>query len=161
MRGYRRLGAMVRPCCAIAACDSFSDRYSRRISAQSSTVITLQSKGEVLTFQPELPAHFSTGADRHGAHDEVDDARQACGVAADLGPGSRRCARIDQVATAPPAWHRLPSTLNHPGFDPRQTWGGSRFSYRCRFHSTAGSWPDGTVEPAQFGESLLSGDRPS
>lgn len=72
-------------------------------------------EGEVLTFQPELPAHFSTGADRHGAHDEVDDARQACGVAADLGPGSRRCARIDQVATAPPAWHRLPSTLNHPG----------------------------------------------
>jgi hypothetical protein len=38
-------------CRAIAACDSFSDRYSRRISAQSSTVITLQSKG----------AHFSTG----------------------------------------------------------------------------------------------------
>ena len=36
---------------AIAACDKFSDRYNRRISAQSSTVITLQSKG----------AHFSTG----------------------------------------------------------------------------------------------------
>jgi hypothetical protein len=38
-------------CRAIAACDSFSDRYSRRISAQSSTVITLQSKG----------AHISAG----------------------------------------------------------------------------------------------------
>lgn len=45
---------------AIAACDRFSDRYSRRISAQSSTVITLQSEGcslfdrnYLLTFQPE------------------------------------------------------------------------------------------------------------
>jgi hypothetical protein len=38
-------------CRAIAACDSFSDRCSGRISAQSSTVITLQSKG----------AHFRPG----------------------------------------------------------------------------------------------------
>ncbi len=45
---------------AIAACDNFSDRYSRRISAQSSTVITLQSEGcslfdrnYLLTFRPE------------------------------------------------------------------------------------------------------------
>jgi hypothetical protein len=40
-------------CRAISACDNFSDLCSRRISAQSSTVITLQSKG----------AHFSTGTD--------------------------------------------------------------------------------------------------
>jgi len=38
-------------CRAISACDNFSDLCSWRISAQSSTVITLQSKG----------AHFSTG----------------------------------------------------------------------------------------------------
>ena len=47
---------------AIAARDNPSARYSRRISAQSSTVITLQTlKGA--HFSTGTTAHFSTGAD--------------------------------------------------------------------------------------------------
>ncbi|EUA24843.1 hypothetical protein I552_3794 [Mycobacterium xenopi 3993] len=51
--------------------------------------------------------------------------------------------------------------MNHPGFDARQTWGGSRVFVSLPISFDCGFLPDGTVEPAQFGESLLSGDRPS
>ncbi|BBY65025.1 IS30 family transposase [Mycolicibacterium helvum] len=60
---------------AIATCDRFSDRYSRRISAQSSTVITLQSEGcslfdrnYLLTFRPEpTPSTVSRELRRNAA----------------------------------------------------------------------------------------------
>lgn len=75
---------------------------------------------------------------------EVDAARESI-----KWPPHRRLGTASQALLTTPGLMRVKPGVVHG------------FSYRCRFHSTAGSWPDGTVEPAQFGESLLSGDRPS
>jgi len=48
---------------AIAACDNFSDRCSRRISAQSSNVITPQAVLGVLKLHPLITAQFSRVVD--------------------------------------------------------------------------------------------------
>lgn len=48
---------------AIAACDNFSDLYSRRISAQSSNVITPQAVLGVLSFHPLTTAQLSRVVD--------------------------------------------------------------------------------------------------
>jgi hypothetical protein len=50
-------------CLAIARPDNRSDRCNRRISAQSSTVITLLIVEEWLTFRPQHVAQYSTADD--------------------------------------------------------------------------------------------------
>ena len=50
-------------CLAIARPDNRSDRCNRRISAQSSTVITLLIVEEWLRFQPQHVAQYSTADD--------------------------------------------------------------------------------------------------
>jgi hypothetical protein len=52
-------------CLAIARPDNRSDRCNRRISAQSSTVITLLIVEEWLTFQPQHVAQYSTAGDKN------------------------------------------------------------------------------------------------
>jgi hypothetical protein len=51
-------------CLAIARPDNRSDRCNRRISAQSSTVITLLIVEEWLTFRPQHVAQYSTAGDK-------------------------------------------------------------------------------------------------
>ena len=62
-------------CLAIARPDNRSDRSNRRISAQSSTVITLLIVEEWLTFQPQHVAQYSTAGDTRQA--EVTHPRMA------------------------------------------------------------------------------------